>query len=54
MSEEIIRNSPLLDLIALSGRRVKLDVGVSEMLVHLHHCCLVAAFVAVVWGGEDC
>jgi hypothetical protein len=36
-----------------SGRRIELQKVVVELLVDLHHTCLIPAAVAVVWRGEN-
>ena len=49
-SEEIIRSSLLVNLVALSGSRLVLDVCLLEVLIDIHDGGHVVASVAVVGG----
>ena len=52
-SQEIIRNSFLLDFVTFPGSRVVLDVILLEIFVNIHDGCLIVTAVAVIGGRED-
>jgi hypothetical protein len=53
LSEKIVRHSLLLDLVSLSGGRIKFDVIFAEMLIQFHYSSHVSAAIAVVRSRKD-
>merc|ERR1712232_350928 len=51
--EEIVRHAAVLPCALLVRWRIELQEGVLQMLVDLHHGCLIATAVAVVRRRED-
>ena len=53
-SKEIIRNPFLWDFVAFARRRVVLDVGLLQVLIHVHNSRHVVATITIVRGRKDC